>query len=618
MIDFKKVIKLPTAIYINFPFCKLPCSFCHYLPNNSYHYNYIPDEYFRLLIIQLESVLKDIFGASLDSIYFGGGTPSLLNDAQCEHIKKLFKLYCIDSKEISIEIYPNLCNFDYVNNDFFTRYSLGIQFFDQEQKQKYNRNNYCLDDIKHIVENIKKSKHKKNINIDLLFNDVLYKQDVLQINSLEPNMVTFYPNTKGRGYKRLYNILRSFETIKNFLKNYNSLGKSKFIFVRNDSSNCYYAKLEYEKFGNIIGIGHNSLSYIYDKTFLCKYNNDNTFNLLELKRKDNRYLTYLVKGISTGVLYKYIKNFLPKSIEKKFFLLTKNDENLLDKHINVLDDDLVYLPETEYFRFYEFLLQNFNKEISDEFLLSIGYGDKDIETNKKIYNEYVLLNDYEYLKLQNITQTKSLRKIITPTFRILVEGIDGSGKDTFVKILSEELKRRFKYDKDSRISITGEPNSKLDFGVEAKKFIEYIDFFGDNNYVKDILIKNRISDEKQLIKLPGIVIVIRGFVTDKATFFRVFNNDEYLGEGEIIKQWDKYIVVDIDPHEANSRISKRGIPRTWRETIENLEYFRNFYLTYNNKIFKNKEIIYNDNIKYLHEKSIDIANEIYSIGLFNG
>ena len=299
-------------------------------------------------------------------------------------------------------------------------------------------------------------------------------------------------------------------------------------------------------------------------------------------------------------------------------MLTKNDENLLDKHINVSDDDLVYLPETEYFRFYEFLLQNFNKEISDEFLLSIGYGDKDIETNKKIYNEYVLLNDYEYLKLQNITQTKSLRKIITPTFRILVEGIDGSGKDTFVKILSEELKRRFKYDKDSRISITGEPNSKLDFGVEAKKFIEYIDFFGDNNYVKDILIKNRISDEKQLIKLPGIVIVIRGFVTDKATFFRVFNNDEYLGEGEIIKQWDKYIVVDIDPHEANSRISKRGIPRTWRETIENLEYFRNFYLTYNNKIFKNKEIIYNDNIKYLHEKSIDIANEIYSIGLFNG
>ena len=113
-INFKNV-----AIYINFPFCKIPCSYCHYIDNISFGYNSIPNDYVDLVIAQLENVFSKNKKIHLESIYFGGGTPSLLNDYQCRKIESVFKKYNITSNEISIEIYPGMCNFDYIKNTFF-------------------------------------------------------------------------------------------------------------------------------------------------------------------------------------------------------------------------------------------------------------------------------------------------------------------------------------------------------------------------------------------------------------------------------------------------------------------------------------------------------------------
>ena len=108
------------------------------------------------------------------------------------------------------------------------------------------------------------------------------------------------------------------------------------------------------------------------------------------------------------------------------------------------------------------------------------------------------------------------------------------------------------------------------------------------------------------------MILIRGIVTDKATFSYKYGEVEDLGEGRIIPKWDKYIVVDIDPAKADQQIESRGIPRTWRERSENLEYFRNFYLQYKDDLFIDKIIIHNNrDIEALKIKAVEMAKELY-------
>ena len=104
-------------------------------------------------------------------------------------------------------------------------------------------------------------------------------------------------------------------------------------------------------------------------------------------------------------------------------------------------------------------------------------------------------------------------------------------------------------------------------GKEAKKFVEELAAEGDKQSIITVLQKNRWASEKKIATLSGIVILIRGIVTDKATFSYKYGEVEDLGEGRIIPKWDKYIVVDIDPAKADQQIESRGIPRTWREQV---------------------------------------------------
>lgn len=60
MLEYSMISKLDNAIYINFPFCKLPCTYCHYIDNISFGYKEIPQQYLEMVISQLEDVLKKL------------------------------------------------------------------------------------------------------------------------------------------------------------------------------------------------------------------------------------------------------------------------------------------------------------------------------------------------------------------------------------------------------------------------------------------------------------------------------------------------------------------------------------------------------------------------------
>lgn len=603
MIEYQHLNDEAVAIYLNFPFCKLPCTYCHYINNLKFGYETIPEDYFDLLTIQLEKILKNFQGRQLDSIYFGGGTPSLLTDKQISIIEKLFEKYNVSSLEVSMEIHPGMCNFDFVNNSFFTRYSIGIQTLCRETAKRYHRTTYSSETIIDMIEEIRNSAYPKIINVDFVFDQDVKEEEILSVNKMQPETVTFYPNTKGRGIDRLRNILLTLKKVEELLEGYSPLGKSKYIFIKKNNKQSLYSKCEYEKYGNILGVGHNSVSYIGNDSYLCLYD-ENEIIIKNRNHKGERLLSALLMGIATGVTKKQVIRTMPEVYYSHFLLTVNGDIDVCDKHISIDDNDLVYLPETEYIRFYEDICTKYIEIYQKIFLSSIGHGDSDINIIRQIYNS-------EFVTYQDGT-VQIYKKIKTPQLRILVEGIDGSGKDTFVRYFANELKRCFLYGEDSRISITGQPDSTCDMGKQAKGFIEDLFIEGDKQSTITILQKNRLDSEEKIATLPGIVIVIRGIVTDKATFFYKYGSVEDLGEGRAILKWDKYIVVDIDPAKANQQIEARGIPRTWREILEHLEYFRKFYLQYEDDLFVDKIIIHNDSdIAALKIKAMEIANEIY-------
>lgn len=570
--NYNYVNKKNCAIYINFPFCKQPCLYCHYVNNIKFFHSEIPKNYFNIICEQLKHILTKINNTELESIYFGGGTASLLNDNQIKEIQNILSLNNIKSKEISIEIYPGQCNFNILENSFFTRYSIGVQSFLPSIRKKYRRTEYKNKDIEELIKKIQAK--QKIINIDILFDEYIDEEEIVNIINLFPDTVTFYPNTKGRGIKRLKNVLNTLEMVEQKLIGYKKMMNNKMIFIRNNAEVSRYSKLEYETCGDIVGVGHNSISNIGNQSYLCLYDHGE----IKIKKRDfigDRKLHIIMSGISSGISKDLLNHYMCDIF--KF--------NIIES-CNITN--LVFVPEYNFIRFLRFISKKFDKTYVDAFLSSVGYGDNCLETIKSVY------------------------KIKAPDIFLLVEGIDGSGKDTFAKILFNKLTKRFAYMTEKGISITGEPNSSLAYGKEAKNFIENLEH-NNPEEVANWLISNRIDSEKKLIKLGGIVILVRGLLTDKATFFRAFDEERFLGESSFIKKWHKLIVIDIEPEIAYQRILKRGTKQTWRENIENLNYFRNFYINYNSEIFKEKIIIKNDSLDALEKKAEELAEEIYEL-----
>ena len=93
------------GIYIHFPFCASKCKYCDF---NSYaNKNNLQREYFQALLTEINEYKSDKF--IVDSIYIGGGTPSLMFDGCISTLmSELKKSFVLDADaEISIECNPN-------------------------------------------------------------------------------------------------------------------------------------------------------------------------------------------------------------------------------------------------------------------------------------------------------------------------------------------------------------------------------------------------------------------------------------------------------------------------------------------------------------------------------
>ncbi len=165
---------LALPLYIHIPFCRFKCFYCDF---NTYAgiEKLIPD-YVSALTTEIrrwgEALRHNNIRASSETIFFGGGTPSLLTPAQVEEILAAIgsSFPRLRSAEISMEVNPESVTREFVR-DFMSlgvnRFSMGAQSFDNTELQMLGR----LHDSGGVERamNALRAGGADNVNLDLMY-----------------------------------------------------------------------------------------------------------------------------------------------------------------------------------------------------------------------------------------------------------------------------------------------------------------------------------------------------------------------------------------------------------------------------------------------------------------
>lgn len=133
----------PLSIYIHVPWCVRKCPYCDF---NSHERNgELPEqEYLQALQADLEQAVPDVWGRQVSTVFFGGGTPSLLSAAAVDHIIGMLRamLSLPPDAEITLEANPGTAEaerFQGYAQAGVNRISLGIQSFSDDKLQRLGR-----------------------------------------------------------------------------------------------------------------------------------------------------------------------------------------------------------------------------------------------------------------------------------------------------------------------------------------------------------------------------------------------------------------------------------------------------------------------------------------------
>jgi len=156
------------GIYIHIPFCKKACHYCNF--HFSTQTSNI-DAFIEALLIEI-GLRKDYLSAPIQTLYFGGGTPSLLSHTQLKTIVEALKKHFVfnDTIEFTIEANPDDINevqLQQWKHLGINRLSIGIQSFQNEALAWMNRAHEV--NQSHLAIKLAQKAGFKNISIDLIY-----------------------------------------------------------------------------------------------------------------------------------------------------------------------------------------------------------------------------------------------------------------------------------------------------------------------------------------------------------------------------------------------------------------------------------------------------------------
>ena len=186
------------GVYIHIPFCCSKCDYCDFYSLAGSEDRM--DDYEKALILHVRETGALLKGYQVDTVYFGGGTPSYFGEKRLREVlaavHKAFSL--IKNPEITLECNPesvDVKSMARLRRVGFNRVSLGMQSADPEQLEKLHRPHNFLQ-VERAVAAIREAKIK-NLSLDLIYGlpgqtMVSWKNTLEQAINLEPEHLSCY------------------------------------------------------------------------------------------------------------------------------------------------------------------------------------------------------------------------------------------------------------------------------------------------------------------------------------------------------------------------------------------------------------------------------------------
>ena len=160
----------PLSLYIHIPWCIKKCPYCDF--NSHSLKNGLPEEaYIDALLADLQTELPNIWGRPVETIFFGGGTPSLFQatsiDRLLSGLRSLLRLQ--PEAEITLEANPGtfeIEKFKGFKDAGITRLSIGVQSFNDTMLERLGRVHNGSEALRAIDTALKLF---EKVNIDLMY-----------------------------------------------------------------------------------------------------------------------------------------------------------------------------------------------------------------------------------------------------------------------------------------------------------------------------------------------------------------------------------------------------------------------------------------------------------------
>ena len=192
------VADVPLSLYLHVPFCTSKCTYCAF--NTYIHLETLIEPFVAALIEEIAISGRTNPGHPVGTVFFGGGTPSLLTPAQIRAILAAIETHFVllPDVEISLEANPNDITRDYLaalRDAGINRLSIGMQSAIQSELTLYARR-HDNDAVAHAVSAARLAGFD-NLNLDLIYGAPLqtlesWETSLRQMLALKPDHVSLY------------------------------------------------------------------------------------------------------------------------------------------------------------------------------------------------------------------------------------------------------------------------------------------------------------------------------------------------------------------------------------------------------------------------------------------
>lgn len=368
-----------SGLYIHIPFCTYKCSYCNFFSVVNMNEKEMYKNYADALIEELKLRIDD-YNEEINTIYFGGGTPSVLNanllKYLLDNILNILKNYQDIKliKEITIESNINDINSEYINfleSIDNIRISLGLQTFNEKALSLINRHTE-LEEIVNALKIINNSTIE-NISLDFIsglpLNDKLQtKKDILKALELLPKTkhisLYYLELTKSLEEKWRDYLPKEEESVEYYEISSNTLKDLGFIRyeISNYSINNYESihNSNYWKLKNYLGLGASAVGYYNRKRYENIKNVKTYIEHIKQNKKPIKEIEYIdretqkkefiflslrtVKGININNYNKMFK----EDFKDKYSSIIKNNKNyflITDEYLSIKENYFNYADE---------------------------------------------------------------------------------------------------------------------------------------------------------------------------------------------------------------------------------------------------------------------------------